>query len=276
MSRVELEQLVLAGVDPARREHRLERVEDALLPVDQRAVAVERDRVEAAEVEAAHRPRTHRMLAGSLGSASTSLHEPVLDPEQQHLVELQAATLALAARPIERGGPVVRGQHVDQRRRCTCRPSPSAGGRGRRRSRSRPRERPRHRAAAGHDPRRVVGEDVAQREALLVRERVEDLADERLVLSACHGSPPSGRSGPRRAAAAPRRSRSAEAGGAPRPGRRSRPRPRAARARASAGAAAVRSQRRRLTVSWSAVCAIERSLRSRGRPGDLVPARFSR
>ena len=45
-------------------------------------------------------------------------------------------------------------------------------------------ERARHRAAAGDDPGGVVGEDVAQREAALLRERVEDPADESLVLSA--------------------------------------------------------------------------------------------
>ena len=73
--RVALEQLVLACVDAARGEHRLEGVEDALLPVDQGAVAVEGDRVEAGEVDRAHAQNASN-VAASLGSASTSCTSP--------------------------------------------------------------------------------------------------------------------------------------------------------------------------------------------------------
>ena len=70
---VALEELVLAHVDPLRCEHGLERVEDALLPVDQGAVAVERDRVEAAEVDLAHGlERIERRSADVAGAARAS------------------------------------------------------------------------------------------------------------------------------------------------------------------------------------------------------------
>ena len=43
------------------------------------------------------------------------LHEAVLDPEQQHLVEVEPASVALAARPVQRSRAVVGGEDVDER-----------------------------------------------------------------------------------------------------------------------------------------------------------------
>ena len=76
VTRVAFEQFVLARVDAVGREHGLDRVEDPLLPVDQRPVAVERDRVEAREVERDHQAQNVSNVAGSLGSASTSCTSP--------------------------------------------------------------------------------------------------------------------------------------------------------------------------------------------------------
>ena len=88
-------------------------------------------------------------------------------------------------------------------RSCRCRLSPSAGFRGSGRW-------PRARERAGHDPVTrngpggILGEDVSQREPLFPRKRVEDPADDRLVLSAATARPPSGRSGRRHVGAGPR------------------------------------------------------------------------
>ena len=56
---------------------------------------------------------------------------------------------------------------------------------------SRPSYRPAMIAAPGNGPGGVLGEEATQREALLPRERVEDPADDRLVVSCRHGRPPS-------------------------------------------------------------------------------------
>ena len=84
---------------------------------------------------------------------------------------------------VERRGPVVRGEHVDQPR--PVRPVRLLG-----QPPEEPEdllaaaERPGHDAVAGNDPRRVVREHPAQRKSLLAREGVEDPADELRVLSA--------------------------------------------------------------------------------------------
>ena len=43
------------------------------------------------------------------------LDEAILDPKQQHLIELETASVSLAVRVVQRGCPIVRGQDVDQR-----------------------------------------------------------------------------------------------------------------------------------------------------------------
>ena len=42
--------------------------------------------------------------------------EPVLDPEEEHLVEIEPPAVPLAARAVQRGGAVVGGKDVDERR----------------------------------------------------------------------------------------------------------------------------------------------------------------
>ena len=171
------------------------------------------------------------------------------------------APLALAARPVERGRPVVGGEHVDQRRRVgAVRLLRQAAEE--REDLLAPRERACHRALAGHDPRGVAREDVAQREAALLRERVEDAADERFVLSAPQAArlpavdqaldvPPLGLAEVDRG----RRRRRASSGSsfATAASRRS---------RSGVGCRSCRrSQRRRLTVSWSTGCRHREELR---------------
>ena len=52
--------------------------------------------------------------SGSLGSASTCLHEPVLEAEEQHLLELERPPVAPAARAVERRRAIVAREDVDQ------------------------------------------------------------------------------------------------------------------------------------------------------------------
>ena len=88
----------------------------------------------------------------------------------------------LPERAVERRGAIVGGEHVDQTRavrasgllRQPCEEAEDLVA---------TRERARHDAVAGDDPRRVLGEQPAEREALLPGEGVEDPSDELGVLS---------------------------------------------------------------------------------------------
>src|SRR4029453_11567848 len=129
--------------------------------------------------------------------------EAILDPEQQHLVEIESPAAPLARSPVERGRPVLTREDVDEpgavRAVGLLRQSPeeaedllrAAVDAG-------------HQALTGHRPDRLGREHAAELQAFLARKRVEDPADERLVASRAHASLPSARSGSRRDGAAPR------------------------------------------------------------------------
>ncbi len=138
---------------------------------------------------------------GSLGQRQHLGDQPVADREEEHLVDVDRAPVALALRAVEPGAALLAGERVDEGRAV-----------GPVRQLRQPREEAedlgaaavgaRHDAAAGHVPDRVLGEAVSEREALLVRERLHDPADEpRVRPRRSTTAPPSGRAGRRRDAA---------------------------------------------------------------------------
>ena len=123
--------------------------------------------------------------------------QAVVDPEEEHLVEIEPPAVALAGGAVQRGRPVVAREHVDELR--GVRPAGLF-----REPREEAEDRlatavdARHHPVAGHDPHRIGSEQVAEREALLLRERAEDPADDLLVrgagASGGHGFAPTRRS----------------------------------------------------------------------------------
>ena len=98
--------------------------------------------------------------------------------------------LRAASRAVERGSAVLARQDVDQL--GAVRPAGLP-----RKLREKAEDGLASVVQAGHDPvpgngpDGVLGEEATQREPLLPRERVEDPADDRLVVSCRHGRPPS-------------------------------------------------------------------------------------
>ena len=88
----------------------------------------------------------------------------------------------LAGRAVQRRGPPVAREHVDELASGTCRRSPSGGDARKRKIASGPRYAPAIAPSPGTRPDGVGGKQPAERERIASRERVEDPADDRLVV----------------------------------------------------------------------------------------------
>ena len=166
-----------------------------------RVIEIEGSRIGRLEVEFLHpmanpdadaadaRSYSAQKASNAAGIARQRQHlgdEPVLDREQEHLVDVERASFALALGAVEPGAALLARERVDEGRavgpvrqlRQPCEEAEDLGaaavGAG-------------HDAAAGNVPDRVLGEAVAQREALPVRERLHDPAHEPRVVLDAHG-----------------------------------------------------------------------------------------
>src|SRR5215471_11861849 len=121
--------------------------------------------------------------------------EAVTQLEEQQLVEVEAPAVPLARCPVERGGAIVRREHVDQTGRVRA-------VRLLRQAAEEAEDRlttlicAGHHALARNPPDGVLGEHPAQAEAVPARECIEQPADDVCVALASRGhvSPPNGRS----------------------------------------------------------------------------------